>query len=141
MEASDAEGGVVADDGTSAELTRRRAGRRSRSTSSCGRPRRSERYRRAVHPATGEVDEETLGRAIEIGPHAIDPDTVVVDAPVVIMAGRRDRWVGWRQQERLGDRYPHATVVTVSDAGHALPHEKPQLVAVLLADWLDRVRV
>jgi pimeloyl-ACP methyl ester carboxylesterase len=55
------------------------------------------------------------------------------------MSGRHDHWVGWERQERLGDRYTRATVVTVADAGHALPHERPDLVASLLGDWLDRV--
>jgi pimeloyl-ACP methyl ester carboxylesterase len=140
MDGSDAEGGVVADDGASAELSddERTAFEeyfvvRTAET--------VERFRRAVQPATGETDAETLDRAIDIGPHAIDPDTVLVDAPVVIITGRRDRWVGWRQQQRVGDRYPHATVVTVADAGHALPHERPQLVSALLADWLSRAGI
>lgn len=100
-----------------------------------------ERFRTAVVPAGGPVDEETLERAIATGPHAADPDEVVVDAPVLVLSGRRDHWVGWERQERLGDgdTYPHATVVTVGDAGHALPHERPALVGALLRDWLDQV--
>ena len=100
-----------------------------------------ERFRTAVVPAGGTVDDETLERAITTGPHAADPDAVVVDAPVLVLSGRRDHWVGWEGQERLGDGdvYPHATVVTVADAGHALPHERPGLVGALLGDWLERV--
>ncbi|WP_166645765.1 alpha/beta fold hydrolase [Curtobacterium flaccumfaciens] len=99
-----------------------------------------ERFRTAVVPAAGPVDDETLERAITTGPHVADPDAVVVDAPVLVLSGRRDRWVGWERQERLGDGdlYPHATVVTVADAGHALPHERPGLVGGLLGDWLER---
>lgn len=102
-----------------------------------------ERFRRVVVPAGGDVDDETLERAIGTGPHAVDPDDVRIDAPVVVLSGRRDHWVGWELQERLGDgaAYPHATVVTVADAGHALPHERPELVGALLGDWLDRVGV
>lgn len=98
-----------------------------------------ERFRRAVVPAMGEVDDETLDRAIDVGPHAADPDAVQIDAPVLVISGRRDSWVGWEQQERLGDRYANATVITVGDAGHALPHERPELVAALLGEWLDRI--
>lgn len=98
-----------------------------------------ERYRRAVAPAGDEVDEATLETAITTGPHAVDPDTVRIEAPVLVVAARHDHWVGWQRQERLGDRYPHATTVTVGDAGHALPHERPALVAALLRVWLDGI--
>ncbi|MFC8680198.1 alpha/beta fold hydrolase [Microbacterium ureisolvens] len=100
-----------------------------------------ERFRRVVVPVIGEVDEQTLERAITAGPHAADPDTVAVTAPVVVVSGRHDHWVGWERQQSLGDHYPRATVVTAGDAGHALPHERPGLVAALLADWLDEVGV
>jgi pimeloyl-ACP methyl ester carboxylesterase len=98
-----------------------------------------ERFLRSVAPAAGEVDEETLGRTMDAGPFSVDADDVTIAAPVLMMSGRHDHWVGWERQERLGDRYPNATVVTVADAGHALPHERPDLVASLLGDWLARV--
>lgn len=98
-------------------------------------------FRRAVAPAGGDVDDETLETAITAGPHAADPDVVHLDVPVLVVSGRHDNWVGWERQERLGDQYPHATVVTAADAGHALPHERPGLVAALLNDWLDQIGV
>ncbi|MEU1970964.1 alpha/beta hydrolase [Microbacterium sp. NPDC019599] len=98
-----------------------------------------ERFRRAVVPAIGQVDEPTLERAITAGPHAADPDRVAVTCSVLVISGRRDHWVGWERQQLLGDRYPRATVVTAGDAGHALPHERPGLVAALLSDWLEIV--
>ncbi|WP_341996869.1 alpha/beta hydrolase [Microbacterium sp. LWH7-1.2] len=100
-----------------------------------------ERFRHAVAPAVGEVDEQTLETAITAGPHAADPDTVAVEAPVLVISGKHDHWVGWERQQRLGDRYPRATVVTAADAGHALPHERPGLTAALLSDWLDEIGI
>jgi pimeloyl-ACP methyl ester carboxylesterase len=97
-----------------------------------------DRFRRDVLPAMGEVDDETLERAIGAGPHAVDPDQVAITAPMLIVTARQDRSVGWHRQQRLADRCPHATVATIADAGHALPHERPALVGALLADWLDR---
>lgn len=96
-----------------------------------------ERFRRAVAPAAGEVEDETLA-AMDSAPFSVDPDEVTLTAPVLVMSGRYDSWVGWERQQRLGDPYPRATVVTVADAGHALPHERPELVTSLLEDWLDR---
>ena len=98
-----------------------------------------ERFRRSVVPAGGDVDEETLGRTLDEDSSSVDPDAVTIEAPVLVISGRHDHWVGWERQERLADRYPRATVVTVADAGHALPHERPDLVASLIEDWLDRV--
>jgi pimeloyl-ACP methyl ester carboxylesterase len=60
---------------------------------------------------------------------------------VLVISGRHDHWVGWELQQRLGDRYPRATVVTAGDAGHALPHERPGLIAALLSDWLDEIGI
>jgi pimeloyl-ACP methyl ester carboxylesterase len=40
----------------------------------------------------------------------------------------------------LLDRYPHATLAVIEDAGHALMHERPELLAAFLRDWLDRAR-
>jgi pimeloyl-ACP methyl ester carboxylesterase len=37
-------------------------------------------------------------------------------------------------------RYPHATLAVIEGAGHALMHERPELIAPLLRDWLDRAR-
>jgi pimeloyl-ACP methyl ester carboxylesterase len=39
----------------------------------------------------------------------------------------------------LVDHYPHASLAVVDDAGHALPHEQPQLLRALLVEWLARV--
>ncbi|QIG38208.1 alpha/beta hydrolase [Microbacterium sp. 4R-513] len=135
-----AAGSVVRDDGVGADLDEREREEfegyfvvRTADT--------LDRFRRDVVPATGEVDDDTLERAIGAGPHAIDPDRVVITAPVLIVAARQDRYVGWHRQQRLADRCPHATVATVADAGHALPHERPALVAALLADWLDRAGI
>ena len=37
-------------------------------------------------------------------------------------------------------RYPHATSAVVDGAGHALLHERPEVVGPLLADWGARAR-
>jgi pimeloyl-ACP methyl ester carboxylesterase len=52
------------------------------------------------------------------------------------MLGPCDSFVGFRRQLDLGTRYPHATVLLVDGAGHALPHERPDVVQPILANWL-----
>ena len=59
-------------------------------------------------------------------------------APTLIAAGRRDSTVGYLGATELLERYPHATLAVIDGAGHALMHERPELIAPLLGDWLAR---
>ena len=59
--------------------------------------------------------------------------------PTVIVAGRLDSTVGYAAATDLLDHYPHASLAVVDDAGHALPHEQPELLRALLTEWLARV--
>ncbi|AHK34016.1 alpha/beta hydrolase [Rhodococcus opacus PD630] len=95
------------------------------------------RYRDQVVPGTTLVDEEALGRifagwTIDVGPSAFS-------GPTLIVAGRRDSVVGYADAAELLERYPHATLAVVDDVGHALMHERPELLAALFGDWLDRL--
>jgi pimeloyl-ACP methyl ester carboxylesterase len=58
----------------------------------------------------------------------------------LIVAGRRDSAVGYADAAELLERYPHATLAVIENAGHALMHEQPELLAALIGDWLDRAR-
>jgi pimeloyl-ACP methyl ester carboxylesterase len=57
----------------------------------------------------------------------------------VVIAGRLDSTVGYAAAADLVNRYPHASLAVVDEAGHALPHEQPELLRALLAEWLGRV--
>ena len=59
--------------------------------------------------------------------------------PTVVVAGRLDSTVGYAAATELLEHYPHASLAVVDDAGHALPHEQPDLLRALLAEWLARV--
>lgn len=96
------------------------------------------RYRDHVAPGTALVDAPASARIFS--GWRVDVGAELVTAPTVIVAGRRDSVVGYTDAVALLERYPRATVAVVEDAGHALVHERPELVAALLADWLDRAR-
>ena len=96
------------------------------------------RYRDEVVPGTTLVDESALGR-ISAG-WAVDVGSGTFSAPTLIAAGRHDSVVGFTDATDLLDRYPPATLAVFEDAGHALMHERPKLLAALVADWLDRAR-
>jgi len=90
------------------------------------------RFHEAVVPVLGHWDDQ-----------AVEPlmtnDTLDLGGeythPVLVMTGRQDAWVGYRQHVGLLAAYPRATSVVVADAGHALPHERPEVMGAALALW------
>ncbi|TFV86963.1 alpha/beta hydrolase [Blastococcus sp. CT_GayMR16] len=101
-------------------------------------PETLERYERSVAPAAALVDQAALERIGERW--ALAPDQGPAYAgPTVVVAGRLDSTVGYAAAADLVDHYPHASLAVVDDAGHALPHEQPELLRALLAEWLSRV--
>jgi pimeloyl-ACP methyl ester carboxylesterase len=97
-----------------------------------------ERYERYVAPAAALADEAALER---IGARwELTPDHVPAYAgPTVVVAGRLDSTVGHAAAADLVDYYPHASLAVLDNAGHALPHEQPELLRALLTEWLGRV--
>ena len=101
-------------------------------------PQMLERYERYVAPADALVDHAALERIGERW--ALAPaDVPAYAGPTVVVAGRLDSTVGYAAAVDLLDHHPRATVAVVDDAGHALPHEQPDLLRALLAEWLVRV--
>ena len=58
--------------------------------------------------------------------------------PSLIMTGRQDSIVGYRDAWSILENYPRATYVVFDRAGHLL-EEKEDLVKILVSEWLDRV--
>jgi pimeloyl-ACP methyl ester carboxylesterase len=101
-------------------------------------PDTARRYRDHVVPGTTLVDENALGRIFSGWSVDVGSDTFL--APTLIAAGRRDSAVGYTDATELLLRYPRATLAVVADAGHALMHERPELFAAFVGDWLERAR-
>lgn len=59
--------------------------------------------------------------------------------PVLVVVGRQDSAVGYAAQWDLMEAYPHGTFAMLDRAGHALPHEQPELLGALVSEWLRRV--
>jgi pimeloyl-ACP methyl ester carboxylesterase len=95
------------------------------------------RYREYIAPGTELVDEAALGRIFSSWP--VDVGSTDCAIPALIVAGRRDSIAGYTAAVELLESYPHAALAVVEDAGHALMHERPDLLAALCADWLRRV--
>jgi pimeloyl-ACP methyl ester carboxylesterase len=101
-------------------------------------PEMLERYERYVAPAAALADQAALERIGErwaltsVGAPAYP-------GPTVVVAGRLDSTVGYAAATDLVHVYPHASLAVLDDAGHALPHEQPDLLRALLVEWLARV--
>jgi pimeloyl-ACP methyl ester carboxylesterase len=101
-------------------------------------PEMLDRYERHVAPAAALVDQAALERIGERW--TLTPDHAPAYAgPTVVVAGRLDSTVGYAAAVDLLDHHPHASLAVVDDAGHALPHEQPDLLRALLAEWVARV--
>lgn len=96
------------------------------------------RYERYVRPAAALVDQAALERIGERWELAQD-DGPAYAGPTLVVAGRLDSTVGYAAAVDLVDHYPHASLALLDGAGHALPHEKPDLLRALVAEWLARV--
>jgi pimeloyl-ACP methyl ester carboxylesterase len=101
-------------------------------------PATARRYRDHVVPGTGLVDETALERIF--AGWTVDVGSGPFAGPTLIAAGRRDSVVGYTDAVALLEHYPHATLAVIEDAGHALIHERPELLAPFLSDWLKRAR-
>lgn len=101
-------------------------------------PEMLERYEQYVVPGAQLTDWaalERIGERWELS----GGDRPPYPGPTLVLAGRLDSSVGYAAAADLLDHHPRATVASVDDAGHALPHERPELLRALMTDWLARV--
>jgi pimeloyl-ACP methyl ester carboxylesterase len=99
----------------------------------------AQRFSEAVAPSIGRFDGDAVERIMRGWILDPDPDSVEFDGPTLVMTGRHDSVVGYREQVALVDRYPKATYLVLAGTGHALPHERPEPTAALIADWLASI--
>ena len=100
-------------------------------------PEMLDRYERYVAPAAALVDWAAMER---IGSRwELTADDAPYTGPTLAVAGRLDSTVGYGAAVDLLDVHPHATLAVVDDAGHALPHEQPDVLRALITEWLARV--
>ena len=95
-----------------------------------------QRFKEAVVPSLGGFDGDAVERIMSGWRLDPDPVEIAFDAPTLIVTGRHDSVVGFREQMGLVDRYPRASYVVLAGTGHALPHERPHLLSALIGDWL-----
>ena len=96
--------------------------------------------RSTILPAVAVIDEEASDRIAAQYAFRSDVDGGEPFAgPSLIVSGRHDSVVGWRDSLRLLERFPRSTYAVLDAAGHNLEGERAGLLRELVDDWLDRV--
>lgn len=98
-----------------------------------------ERFRTDIEPGRSAADPSAIERIR--ADYALDEpiERRPFTRPTVIVVGRQDSVVGYRDQWELIEHYPTATFAVLDLAGHNLQFERPELFEALMRDWLDRV--
>lgn len=102
------------------------------------------KMRDAVDPAVALADEAFL-TPIRQDPSryafSFDLDAVMTPfpGPSLIVTGRHDGSVGYRDAWRVVDKFPRATFAVLDRAEHGLPIDQQSLFTALVEEWLDRV--
>lgn len=72
--------------------------------------------------------------------YVLDPTPEAAQAPftrpVLLVTGRQDHIVGYRDQLDLLDHFPHATFLALDGAGHNVHLEQPEIVTAAVRQWV-----
>jgi pimeloyl-ACP methyl ester carboxylesterase len=102
-------------------------------------------YIRANVPSASETGDQTFQAKIREHPKnyafSFDVDALPkpFPAPTLIVTGRQDSVVGYRDAWEILDNYPRGSFVVLDRSGHFLGIEQADLFHALVGEWLDRV--
>jgi len=61
------------------------------------------------------------------------------EKPTLILTGRQDTHVGYKDAWNILEKYPRATFAVLDRAGHALGIEQENIFHAMIHEWLNRV--
>ncbi|GLI78849.1 hypothetical protein PoHVEF18_007171 [Penicillium ochrochloron] len=102
------------------------------------------KYDEAVLPAMTAADHQVLD-PIRADPNryrlsfSLDNENAKFFAPALIVCGRQDETVGYRDSLRLLELYPRSTYVVLDRGMHGLPIDETGVFEALVRDWITRV--
>ncbi|KAF3386788.1 hypothetical protein F1880_000779 [Penicillium rolfsii] len=102
------------------------------------------KYDQAVFPAMKAADNQVLD-PIRADPNryrlsfSLDTVNSKFFAPTLILCGRQDEVVGYRDSLRLLELYPRSTYVILDRGIHSLPVDETGVFEALVRDWITRV--
>ncbi|MDY0095123.1 MAG: alpha/beta hydrolase [Candidatus Vecturithrix sp.] len=101
-----------------------------------------ERFQKEIMSGLQLADEPFLTRLQAEGyafSFAVDSLPVPFEKPTLVLLGRQDLSVGYRNAWNILENYPRASFVILDRAGHNLQIEQAALFHTLVNEWLDRV--
>jgi pimeloyl-ACP methyl ester carboxylesterase len=102
-----------------------------------------QRWRALVQPAIQATQSIAMEIRADPGRYAFSFDLLeaerTFEQPTLIVAARQDITVGYRDAWTILESYPRATFAVIDRADHGWPLEKPDLLAALIDDWLERI--
>jgi pimeloyl-ACP methyl ester carboxylesterase len=100
-------------------------------------------YMQANFPSTAETGTDFQSKLREPENYAFSFDVDALPkpcpAPTLIITGRQDSAVGYRDAWEILDNFPRGTFAVLDRSGHFLPFEQEDLFHALVDEWLDRV--
>ncbi|KAH6610197.1 hypothetical protein Trco_000217 [Trichoderma cornu-damae] len=102
------------------------------------------KYEKAVLPAVKAADNKVLD-PIRADPRLyqlsfpLERERAEFPAPTLIICGRHDETVGYRDSLRLLELYPRSTYVVLDRGMHGLPIDETSVFEALVRDWITRV--
>lgn len=96
-----------------------------------------ERYKECILPALNMADWDFLNHRLK-GELSFDPDKFESPCkiPCLIIAGKEDSVVGYRDQFDLMKVYVNSTYFALNNAGHNLQIEQPEIFESIVRAWL-----
>lgn len=100
-----------------------------------------QRFQAELLPGIRRADQAFLEGIARRYALSFDPDATArpFQKPVLVLAGRQDSDVGYRDQWRMSENFPRVTFAMLDRAGHGLAIEQADLLTSLAREWLDRV--
>ncbi|KAH8668838.1 putative alpha/beta hydrolase [Xylariales sp. PMI_506] len=103
-----------------------------------------EKYEQAYLPAAEKADSKVIDPIREDPDRyrlsfSLDDPSAKFSAPTLILCGRQDSVVGYRDSLRLLELYPRSTYAILDRATHGLPVVEVSLFEALVRDWIVRV--
>ncbi|KAJ5836537.1 hypothetical protein N7447_002563 [Penicillium robsamsonii] len=102
------------------------------------------KYENVYLPADKAADNEVLD-PIRADPHryqlsfSLDNENAKFFAPTLVVCGRHDESVGYRDSLRLLELYPRSTYVILDRGMHGLPIDETSVFEALVRDWIFRI--
>ena len=100
-----------------------------------------EKIRSYKIPAVEIADGEFQARIMENYEFSFNVDKPLepFTKPTLILLGRQDTMVGYRDAWKMIDIFPRATFAVIDMAGHSLSWEQEDLFNCLVSEWIQRV--